>query len=70
MVGWHCDHTVPGSRVPPLPQVDGGTEQAQHVCPHSQGRGGSEETQAKWKLRAERAPSLAGTEMAAELPPG
>lgn len=55
MVGRHRHPAVPGSWVLPLPQGDGGAQQARHVCRHSQGTGGSEETKAKWKPRVERA---------------
>lgn len=50
MMDQHRDPATPGSWVLPQRQVEGGTEQAQHVCQLSQGGGGAEET------KAERAP--------------
>lgn len=71
MVGRHRGPTAPDSRELPQPPADGGTEPAGHVCRHSQGGGGSPGTKAEWKpwTEREREPILAGTEMAAELPP-
>lgn len=75
MVSRPRDPTVPGSRALPQPQVAGGMQQAQHVCRHSQARGGGEETKAKWKPRVDREPILVGKaggdrDGRAELPPG
>lgn len=55
MVEQHRHPPGPGCRVLPQLQVEGGTEQAQHVCQHSQGRGRRlEETKAERKPRVER----------------